>query len=369
MASQFGYSETAAPEIGETLQQLFAATGKSGSLARSANTNILVLCGGPGDGPGVEEYLDALTSLQPGRVFLLCFDEKIRAMEVGISARCSIVAKGKSLCSEIIRLGVSPAVLPAVLSILRGQFLTGRRVEVYALDPRALQRLAPAVYELADVFVFNSRACKQQLELLSEISAKCALIADLGWMGLAAWRSEARLLFDLERVRRSLAVIERVLVRVGGGAAETAVDALLLAAWLVRGLEGLSFECRNGILTVKRRSGAQVMLEFRKEEDGADGEIAGVEFTFGKNPNCERASVIRRGSKLFSEVDGVVMGGGKTIETAATEVDLLKQYLLLGEGLRSYREVLALAIRLGGSFFRGCDRSVGRGKSCLDRGY
>ena len=111
------------------------------------------------------------------------------------------------------------------------------------------------------------------------------------------------------------------------------------------------------------------MLEFRKEEDGADGEIAGVEFTFGKNPNCERASVIRRGSKLFSEVDGVVMGGGKTIETAATEVDLLKQYLLLGEGLRSYREVLALAIRLGGSFFRGCDRSVGRGKSCLDRGY
>lgn len=205
--------------------------------SRSINVNGIIITGAGHDTTGL---LDLLTTVHPGRMFVLEIGSNGAGLAVGGGARCSVVSKGHSLCSEVIEISASTSDLPAVPSIIKANLLSGRPVDLFLLDRVASETCFELFYCWSNRVLFDSTEFSGCTTFLRRVAQTGLAIVDTQWLELAAWRNQLRILFEQELIQAQLPTLKRVIVRsTVNGCSCCYLGSFLISGWLIQALKGV----------------------------------------------------------------------------------------------------------------------------------
>jgi len=248
-----------------------ASDRAAGTAVSRACSSTLVALFPPAAPPGEEELVAALSRRHPCRVLRVERSEAANPpLGASAGAVCHLRADGQGLiCTEEIRIAVSPGAEDRIPSAVRSLSLGGLPVVLLALDSAVL---ASPEFEAtaADAHcIIVESADAADLARRRPVGSR-----DLAWSRGAALRRAVAAAADDRAAAQVMQGCERLEIRYGGDSAVPAA-ALLLAGWIAAagGRTEIGRDAAgSGSLTLRRAASTQTTrCEFRPDRGGPGG--------------------------------------------------------------------------------------------------
>lgn len=343
---QLAYTPCAPKDIGRTLNTFFAERTPEGGFNRATSMSQILLARDKQSLSAKGDLVQTLSEVRPGKFFELYFLPEGTALETSVAAHCVALDKKLHMCTEFIRIGGSPAMLPAMLSIVRAHGLTGVRSELFLGDWDLDRRMVLGVVGAVDQVMFDSTEAKDFGEVVGLVRELPSAI-DLLWAGLAIWREQVRSIFEREILRAMLPNLSGITIDCQGRAP---IGAWCLAGWLLTKLGFAGRFVKSGDeLVCENIKGQKLRLAVRetKEKDTGSLTALSMEFPAGKRLGHVR---FEKREELWVSVDvGTGYSYRRRLEDETT-IGKLKKYLLIGESMTNYVRSLTLGHELKRAF-------------------
>jgi len=265
----------------------------------SSSTNLIMLASCRGKLSDLNQLIDALSVVHPGRYFAVYRDEAREDLGVEVSARCYGLSKHEALCSEVIMIGAPRNRLPAVPSVVFAHLLGGNPVELFLCDPCSEPETIELFLPVCERVLLSSSHYLQRPALLKALAARAPLTIDLEWIALSVWRRQTARAFEHPSV--SAQHLEEIEIR---GDLAGSAQPWLLAGWVADRLQGSLHPLENGRWRIEREGAPGPVLALH---DMGGSEIALHEVRFSQGPG-RPAVRMKRGNGLETLLEGE--GGG-----------------------------------------------------------
>ncbi len=229
-----------------------------GNYTRSSSTNRILLLDQDLPYPELNDLTESLTEALPGRMFVVKYSKAEADLSVSAAARCHVIGKGQSVCSEVVDINCGANSLASVPSIINAHLLTGRRIELMLVNncPRIFELFSDA----AELIIFDSQYIWKDTDFLNSMIHKYTRAVDAQWLLLAPWR-EAIGLYGSAACPVSgfdhLAVAEiHYSVK-----PEESVRPLLLAGWILSAIEAEPVSGANSEYLCRLPDGRSLLLK------------------------------------------------------------------------------------------------------------
>ncbi|MFA7335945.1 MAG: glucose-6-phosphate dehydrogenase assembly protein OpcA [Candidatus Obscuribacterales bacterium] len=304
-------------KIERELNRLWDSAGKQEEsswtpVIRACALNVVLLCDDGKNEREFENLLADITVRHPCRAILAVIAlAQVEKVEAWVTAHCHFLPGrlDKQMCCEQITVkwsgqsfkseGLASVVTPLVIPELPSWLFAGSKHLTGAVVEPFLAYLDHLLIDSRFSDEESSAVCQERLKALSEKwqialdLADRAVVVDLAWLTLSAWRKAIALAFDDTDVSikpSRLQAVKTITIKYGG-AAKGFSQALLLASWLSSRIElepsGVNLsKVANGSATSlharysKTGSSETVELNLVSEEDSCTG-ISSFEMTFG----------------------------------------------------------------------------------------
>lgn len=324
---------TSVDRISTALNDIFQ--GLEGSYVKSGNANRLIITGST-HLKLAHDWVEAMAQVTPGRFFIVNLDNNASAIKVQLSARCSQLTRGQSVCSEVIVFTCATDQLAALPSLVRAHLLTSRRVELILFPDVSLAASYTELIELGEFLLIDSGLFWGQRDFLLDCLERFERVIDLQWILLAPWREAIRSAFERSEVRRELPNYNRFDITLAKAAAPLVAD--LLSGWVCSSLnnravarKGQGFECRS--------TGGQI---FSINWDTADKPTSrGISSVIFSGAN-RLELILDRDFRLQVVLDGHVLLVDRV--EPLTGLEALTRYFAVGESTVGYADSMRKAL-------------------------
>ncbi|MCA1593330.1 MAG: glucose-6-phosphate dehydrogenase assembly protein OpcA [Acidobacteria bacterium] len=238
--------------------------GATAGVTRACVLNLIVYTTSLEGRDEVDALLDELVARHPSRALVLVVDREATEakLEASASTRCHSSAKGaKQICGEQVTVEAAGPAVENVSTAVAPLLVTDVPVFLWWKDiPHYEDKLFDRLSELADRVVIDSASFDHphdDLNRLAQLLAdreRPAVISDLNWGRLTAWRSLVASFWDVADYKQSLGQIERVVLeyeRPEKAPGEISPKALLAVGWMA---SRLGWELEPSVIRLKEDS-------------------------------------------------------------------------------------------------------------------
>ena len=345
---QSAYTPTEIAKIGPALDSYFEQMGGESAVTRGNNSNFLVPISSLAKFSSFEITIEELVEVHPSRFFLIVFDSAQKQPSAGVSARCKLLGKGEHLCAELIKFSLaaeSSALLP---SMLQANLVSGTAAELFLFDADLDYALVRRLVPLVDTIFFDAALFEKDLfgvkGVASYLLSRPLQIVDLRWLALAAWRDSLRDVFAYRTALKLVPQIRSITLRGGSTATCTFSSEIWLTLGWIKNSLGLGALSRSP-------SGFQfgapggTHLECRIETSASEIGLTEVRFEFADGAGSIELRKVAQALECRARLGAEEYLSAIPCE-AQSQLDLLKQYFLIGVSTQNYRPALQAAAYL-----------------------
>lgn len=275
-------------KIEKQLSSMWSDAGTADSshsgVTRACTINLIVYTTPADDATELDELLNRVTELHPGRTLILMVDRQAKEARLDgyVSTRCRLLgATGKQICGEQVTIEASGPTLDTVASAVAPLLVPDVPVYLWWKDiPHYQDKLFDRLAQTADRVVIDSSVFDHpqedllRLATMIENSRHAPQVSDLTWGRLTVWRTLLASFWDVPDYRPLLSSIDTVDVNFAppeSAPEEIAPKALLLAGWLASRLDWALVDVKKnaGGTEFKLNCGADpIVVAFRRGPAG-----------------------------------------------------------------------------------------------------
>ena len=310
----------------------------------SSSTNMLVFASCRPVLAGLQQLLDTLCVIRPGRYFVVYLDDSLEGLAVEPSARCYGLSKTESLCSEVIMIGTPARLIAAVPSVVFGHVLTGNPLEILLRDPCCPLDVVEPYLTFAEKIYLESSQFAERASFLQLLNDGRVKIVDLDWICLAVWRRQTAKVLGSNPYSRRWQHLKRVEIK----GSEKKLQRFLLAGWLAdRYNLSKAKEASNGALFLKSEGQHQIELVLNSADDQVG--VKSMRFDFEES---QPASVdfVRRGKVLEVRAEGQEQQLAQELFDDESLDGVMRRYFETGETIRGYMASLEKALMISAAY-------------------